>query len=63
MHESATEVTVIVAGSTVLVLATLLPLMRWARAGHLLPRWLRTAARSAAMALLFFCTPSNGATR
>jgi hypothetical protein len=72
MHESATEVTAIVAGSTVVVLATLLPLMRWARAKRLAPRWLRalpaTTRKTAfqvalsGLALLFICTPSNGAT-
>jgi hypothetical protein len=59
---SVSEVTAIVAGSTVLVLATLLPLMRWARADHLTPRWIRCALRSTAVFLLIL-TATNGATR
>ncbi|MFD5814350.1 hypothetical protein [Streptomyces sp. NPDC127038] len=63
IHESASEITAIVAGSAGLVLATLLPLMRWARADHLTPRWLRQLPLTCAvLLLLILAAPSKGAT-
>jgi hypothetical protein len=61
MHETRSDVIAAIAGSTVLVLATLLPLMRLARAEHLLPRWVREFPLTVA-ALLLILTASNGAT-
>jgi hypothetical protein len=73
MHETRSDVIAAIAGSTVLVLATLLPLMRLARAKHLLPRWVRdlpATSRAAAVstvltatAVLFLLTAPSEASR
>jgi len=60
MHESRGEVLACIALAAVAFAATFPAALAWAGAEHLLPRWIRTAARSAAMALFLFCTPSNG---
>jgi hypothetical protein len=63
MHESRGDVLACTAFAICLVGVSLIPWLLLVNAEHLLPRWIRTAARSAAMALFLFCTPSNGATR
>lgn len=63
MHESRGEVLACIALAAGLFAATFPAALRWAGAEHLIPRCVRKAARSAAMALFLFCTPSNGTTR
>jgi hypothetical protein len=62
MHESRGEVLACIALAAALFAATFPAALAWAGAEHLLPRWIRKAARSAVFLTFLLISPSKGAT-
>jgi hypothetical protein len=62
MHESRGDVLACIAIAVGLFAATFPAALRWAGAEHLIPRCVRTAARSAVFLTFLLISPSKGAT-